>query len=282
LKIEIKDDNGRLISSAQTNLKVSMAVNLGGTKNVLCIGDSLTSSGVWVAQGSNRYKTAGGTNVNLLGTVSSTYSGITVKHEGHGGWQWSSYVSGYGDTPSPFWNANNQLDFQYYCTKYGYSSIDEVYILMTWNGVGGTFREFTMASEPFLSAKILIDKIHTDYPNAKITCMGIPLPSVNGGLSAYYTLDKSYADNYGQLVSALNYNETLENFCLSAGYSSFMRFVDVKAQFDSEYNMPTSPKAVNTQSSTTEPIGTSMGMHPSTSGYLQIGDAFYRALCKNN
>ncbi|HPN61528.1 MAG TPA: hypothetical protein PLO88_05310, partial [Bacilli bacterium] len=61
-----------------------------------------------------------------------------------------------------------------------------------------------------------------------------------------------------------------------------MRYVDVKGQFDSEYNMPTSPKPVNTESSITEPIGTSMGMHPNTDGYEQIGDAFYRALCHRN
>ncbi len=285
LKMSIGDDNGNVISEKTTSLIVSMAMNPTTVKNVLCIGDSLTANGYWVAQGIKKYNTAGATNIVTLGTVTSTYNGVTIKHEGHGGWQWSSYVTGYATapiTPSPFWNASNQLDFQYYCTSHGYSSIDEAFILMTWNGIGGSFREFSLASEPFLSAKIFLDKLHADYPNAKITLMGIPLPSMNGGLSAYYTLNQSYADNYGQMVTAMKYNLFLEEFCDMPAYSAFMRYVDVKGQFDSEYNMPTSPKAVNTESTATEPIGTSMGMHPSTDGYEQIGDAFYRALCNHN
>ncbi|HPX84743.1 MAG TPA: hypothetical protein PLW60_04380 [Bacilli bacterium] len=285
LKMSICDNNGNVISEKTTKLIVSTALNPSTTKNILCIGDSLTANGYWVAQGIKKYNNAGATNIVTLGTITSTFNGVTIKHEGHGGWQWSSYLNGYATTPvtpSPFWNANNQLDFKYYCSTHGYATIDEAYILMTWNGIGGSFREFSFASEPFASAKIFIDKLHADYPHAKITLMGIPLPSVNGGLSAYYTLDKSYADNYGQLVTAMKYNQFLEDFCNMAGYSSFMRYVDVKGQFDSEYNMPTSPKPVNTESSITEPIGTSMGMHPNTDGYEQIGDAFYRALCHRN
>lgn len=285
LKMSICDDNGNMISEKTTKLKVSMAQNPITTKNILCIGDSLTSNGYWIAQGIKKYNSAGATNIVTLGTVTSTFNGVIVKHEGHGGWQWSSYINGYATnplTPSPFWNASSQLDFKYYCSSNGYSTIDEAFILMTWNGIGGSFRDFSFASEPFLSAKVFIDKLHSDYPNAKITLMGIPLPSMNGGLSAFYTISQSYGDNYGQLVSVMKYNLFLEEWCNMTSYAAFMRYVDIKGQFDSEYNMPSSPKAVNTESSTTEPIGTGMGMHPSTDGYEQIGDAFYRALCNQN
>jgi len=39
-------------------------------------------------------------------------------------------------------------------------------------------------------------------------------------------------------------------------------------------------RKVNVRSSQTEWIGTN-GVHPSMDGYLQIGDAFYRALVKD-
>ncbi len=276
LKLEVKDENGKVLGSATTNLVVSKANSNAFPKNILCIGDSLTSSGVWVQQGTSRYASAGGGTINLLGTVSSG----GVKHEGRGGWQWSSYVSGYGTTPSPFKaNSGSGISFLDYSQKNGYAGIDELYILMTYNGVGGTFRTFNMSSEPFKSAKILIDQFHQDYPYAKITLLGIPLPSLNGGLGAYYTINQAYGDNYGQFVTVLNYNNQLRAFAEDPQYSYFMRFVDIGGQFDSEYNMPTEGKKVNNQNTTTEQVGNAMGLHPSTNGYRQIGDAFYRALC---
>ncbi len=276
LKLEVKDENGKVLGSATTQLVVSKANSNAPTKNILCIGDSLTSSGVWVEQGTSRYAAAGGGTINLLGTVTSS----GVKHEGRGGWQWSSYVSGYGSTPSPFKaTSGSGISFLDYTQRNGYSGIDELYILMTYNGVGGAFRTFNMNTEPFKSAKILIDQFHKDYPNAKITLLGIPLPSLNGGLGAYYTINQAYGDNYGQFVTVLNYNNQLKAFAKDSEYSSFMRFVDIGGQFDSEYNMPTQGKKVNNQNSTTEQVGNAMGLHPSTNGYRQIGDAFYRALC---
>jgi len=277
LKIDVRDSNGEVLGSATTNLIVSSADSTAPSKNILCIGDSLTSSGVWVEQGYKRYVAAGGGTINLLGTINSS----NVKHEGRGGWQWLSFVNGYtASVPSPFKkNSGSGISFIDYCTNNGYSHIDELYVLMTYNGVGGSFRTFNMAVEPFKSAKILIDQFHQDFPYAKITLLGIPLPSVNSGLGAHYTINQSYGDNYGQFVTVLNYNKQLADFAKDPNYSSFMRYVDVKGQFDSEYNMPTETKKVNNQSNTTELVGNAMGLHPSNSGYMQIGDAFYRALC---
>ena len=59
----------------------------------------------------------------------------------------------------------------------------------------------------------------------------------------------------------------------------------MKAQFDVEYNMPSTLMKVNNRSDDVERIGTN-GVHPTMAGYLQIGDVFYRALVadieKNN
>jgi len=278
LQIDVCDNLGNVLVTATTNLIVtSVAKEENVTKNVLCIGDSLTYNGYWVSYGAEKYKAAGGTTLNFIGTTTGGYADKTYKYEGNSGWQWSSYLS----ASSPFYSTSAKgINFKDYCTKNGFTGIDEVYILMTWNGIGGRFRTFNMDSEPFLSAKKFIDKLHEDYPDAKITLMGIPQPSVNSGLGAYYEIDLSYGDNYGQFVTALNYNKQLEEFSRMDEYKSFVRFVDVKGQFDSEYNMPTVAKSVNNQSSTTENIGSSMGMHPTTGGYLQIGDAFYRALVR--
>ena len=278
LKLEVCDNNGSVYGSDTTKLVVhEQSISTSKTKNILCVGDSLTAGGIWVKQGSSRYTTAGG-KINLLGTITSS----NVKHEGIGGWQWSTFVNGDSSSgkASPFksTSASTKISFKDYCSKNGYSGIDECYILLTWNGIGGRMREFSFSDDIGKYAKIFIDQLHADYPNCKITLLGIPCPSVNAGLGAYYTINISYGDNYAQFVTAQNYNDFLEEWCKDPEYSSFMRFVDVKGQFDSEYNMPTEAKKVNTQNTTTEQVGNSMGMHPSTSGYNQIGDAFFRAL----
>lgn len=61
--------------------------------------------------------------------------------------------------------------------------------------------------------------------------------------------------------------------------AEYCYYVDTKGQFDTRYNMPYTQVAVNPRSTVTEMRGTN-GVHPSPSGYLQIGDAFYRALTK--
>ena len=279
LKVEICDNLGKVLTSATTNLIVSNVTSEANPKTILCIGDSLTYNGYWVSYGAEKYKTNGGSALNFIGTNTGGYNGKTYKFEGRSGWQWSNYMN-YQDSPFASTTTPYQISFKDYCTKNGFSDIDELYILLTWNGIGGRMKEFNLTSEPLLSAKKLIDQFHKDFPNAKITLLGIPQPSVNAGLGAYYEINLSYGDNYGQFVTALNYNKALENFAKMDGYKDFMRYIDVKAQFDSEYNMPSAGKPVNNHSSTTEPVGTAMGMHPSTEGYLQIGDVFYRALAK--
>ena len=277
LKVEVCDNNGAIYGSASTKLIVSNKTASSTTKNVLCVGDSLTAGGYWTKQGYTKYTNAGG-KINLLGTITSS----GVKHEGIGGWQWSTFVNGDASTPkaSPFKSttATTSISFKDYCAKNGYSGIDECYILLTWNGVGGKMRTFSFSDDIGKYAKIFIDQLHADYPSCKITLLGIPCPSVNAGLGAYYTINQSYGDNYAQFVTAQNYNDFLEAWCEDPNYSSFLRYVDVKGQFDSEYNMPTEGKKVNTENTTTELVGNSMGMHPTVNGYNQIGDAFYRAL----
>ena len=105
------------------------------------------------------------------------------------------------------------------------------------------------------------------------------MPSQNGGMGANSGVTGSYSDDYGILVSAMNYNKCLEEFCKLGKYSSFVKYVDVAGQFDTDYNMPSKDKPVNNRSETTEVIGTN-GVHPIINGYYQIADAVFRSLCE--
>lgn len=285
LKITICDANGMELGTDSTKLEVlspTVTSTENVTKNILCFGDSLTWNGTWVAQGISKYMSAGGTKVKTLGTMSKTMNGVTVNYEGHSGWQWSNYINGADGTPSPFAAKNGKgISFRDFCSTNGYTGIDEVYILLTWNGIGGRFREFSFNDSHFSNAKIIIDKLHSEYPEAKVTLIAIPKPSTNAGLGAHYELNYGYGDNYAQSVTVMNYNQFMEDWCNMERYSSFMTYCDGMGQFDSEYNMPSIKKPVNNQNNSVENVGTSMGIHPSENGYLQIGDAFFRALMRN-
>lgn len=286
LTINVKDDNGNLIGTDSTTLVVASKSN-SNTKNVLCIGDSLTASGQWVARGAGKFMLAGGT-INTIGTVKATLSAsqlglskeVSVNYEGRSGWQWSSYTGYYGSTPSPFL-VNGKFSIKDYITSNNLQTFDEVYILMTFNGFTST-NKYDFDSEFLKEAKKLVDKIHSDYPTAKITLMGLPLTSTYAGLGSYYSVSTSYSDNYGVHMRIHEYDNFLEEWSKMDEYKSFMRYIDIKGQFDSEYNMPYESKPVNnTNTSSKENVGNAMGMHPSSAGYNQIGDAFFRALMSN-
>lgn len=283
LTIEVCDDNGIVYGSDSTRLIVSKQTTTQ-TKKVLCIGDSLTASGQWVAEGTRKFKEAGG-SITTVGTITKTINSQTVNYEGRGGWQWSNYLSGYqGSTlvDSPFKSTNGGISFTEYMEKNNIDEITEVYIMMTFNGLPGVFKEFSFQDSFIKDAKTLIDQIHKDLPNAKISLMSLPLTSTKAGLGAYYSISAAYGDNYGKAVTVMNYGAFLEEWCKLDEYKDFMRFVDIKGQFDSENNMPSEAKAVNnTNTSKTEEVGNAMGMHPSTAGYNQIGEAFFRALMSN-
>jgi hypothetical protein len=180
---------------------------------------------------------------------------------------------------NPFWhNETKEIDFKEYAKKQEVDKIDLVYILLTWNGL---YRPYDQEFNRHLDyAKILIHKIHQAFPNAHITLLGIPICSVNGGIAANYGANGPYSDTFGTISTAFNYNKCLENFVNQEEYKTYCRYVDCKAQFDSEYNMPSIEKPVNSRSKITERIGTN-GVHPNMEGYLQLGDAFYRALVKD-
>ena len=283
LTISVKDDNGVTLGSDSTTLVVS-AKTTTSQKKVLCIGDSLTANGQWIARGVGKFVAAGGT-MTTIGTINKTLASstiglsksVTVNYEGRSGWQWSSYLTSYdANTPSPF-VVDGKFSFAKYIVKNNLEAFDEVYILMTFNGFTSTDK-YDFNSSFLQQARSLVDKIHSDFPNAKITLMGLPLTSTYAGLGAYYQISGSYSDNYGVHMRIHEYDNFLETWSKMDDYKAFLRYVDVKGQFDSEYNMPYENKQVNNTNTLKENVGNAMGMHPSSAGYNQIGDAFFRAL----
>lgn len=230
-----------------------MEVNVtAGSGNILCSVSSLTPA-----------PTDSGTLTKSSGTGDSTIT-------------FSSYSQ---DTQNPLWDyGTNRMTFIPYANTVADGNIDVVYTLLSWNGQEPGKENF---SDVIAKIKIFADTLHSEFPNAKLKIMGIQVPSVNGGMGANYgATGTSYADGYGMVVTALNQNKAYQDFANSEGYKDFVEFVNISAEFDTEYNMPYSETNVNTRSTVKEKRGTN-GVHPSTEGYYQIADTVFRNFIAN-
>jgi len=182
----------------------------------------------------------------------------------------------YFEKGNPFYDEETKgPNFKKYCDDNGFPGIDYVYILLTWNGQYIPYNKDFSHFEPFITK--IIEQIHNDYKDAYIRLIGIQSPSIDGGIASNYGASGPYSDVYGEVSTAYNYNEYLEKLCSRNEYKDFCKYIDMKAQFDVEYNMPSTMIKVNSRCDITEKVG-SNGVHPTMSGYLQIGDVFYRAL----
>jgi len=227
-----------------------------------------------------------GDSGNIRCTTSSTTntpsaSGTLTKTSGDGD---TTITFGSFDTENanPLWDdANNKMSFVPYVQDCGASTIDAVYVLLSWNGQSA-WKEYSASdiSGHINNAKIFARKLHDEYPSAKLFIMGIQMPSDTGGLGANYGASGGYIDGYGLKQCALNYNKALQDLCNLDEFSPYCEFVAVAPQFDSHYNMPYYNTNVNTRSTVKEMLG-SNGVHPSDGGYFQIADAVYRSIVAN-
>lgn len=220
---------------------------------------------------------------NILCSVSNLApapedSGVLTKSSGNGD-ATITYSSVAEDTQNPLWdNEENKMSFIPYANEVSEGRIDVVYTLLTWNSHTAAETDF---SSMLTEMKVFADTLHKEFPNAKLKIMGVQVPSVRGGMGANYGADGSgYADGYGMVVTALNMNKFYQEFANDEAYSSFVEFVNVSSQFDTDYMMPHNEKVVNTRSTVKEWMDTN-GLHPSNEGYLQIGDVVYRNFIAN-
>jgi len=150
-----------------------------------------------------------------------------------------------------------------------------MYVLLGWNGLSSPNKYLAADHAANIEkAKQFIDQLHSDYPNAIVRLLGLQIPSPIGGLGANYGATANYA-YYGFLRSVNGWNLALQEMANDNAYSSFCKYVAIAPQFDSEYNTQQAVTAVNSRSAVTESRGTN-GIHPDTTGYMQIADAVYR------
>lgn len=107
LTLNVRDCSDRIIASATTTLAIRKAGQSPiEKKNILCIGDSLTTGGEWCVELARRVLETGGSpsglgrnNIEFIGTKKRGQIG----YEGYGGWTWASYLAKPSNTSLGMW-----------------------------------------------------------------------------------------------------------------------------------------------------------------------------------
>ena len=244
------------VSSAVTAAYGATYTNNGHTYTV--IENNSTNGSILCAAASSDVPELSGTLTKASGT-----GDVTI-----------TFTSAELDSQNPLWDSdNNKMTFVPYADDYCNEQIDVVYTLLTWNGLNNHQASFTSILG---QVKTFADTLHSEFPNAKMKLMGLQMPSINGGMGANYGASGTgYADGFGMVATAMRINAAYQEFANQENYSSWVEYVDIASQFDTENNMPSIAKKVNVRSSTTEVVGTN-GVHPADEGYNQIADVVYR------
>ena len=351
MTISMYDTRHELVDTKTVNLIVkAKATSPVSEKNILYVGDSLTSGGYAPGEFKRRLVASDGTpagdgltNIKFIGSKNNGY----VNYEGQGGRSWKTYneesstssimwitcanhgkteadqhsiykdtnnkewkletieenrimiirVSSSGTLPTtgtltwvsggentgniiytnseqapgnPFWNSSeNKVDFQYYVEGLGETHLDYVYVLLGWNYYGMT--EATLKT----NVRTFIDNVLSSYPSCKVIILGLEMPSRNGLALNYGAKNELLAKYFDNISYLFNLNKWYYEVTQEASYVGKAFYVNVSGQFDTENNMPTTTKKVNTRNPATEVIQNN-GVHPSTYGFYQIADACYR------
>lgn len=219
-------------------------------------------------------------NINNIPETSGTLTKVSG-----GGDSSITYTSMESQSDNPLWDGiNNRISFKYYMeTVCGYpvgTNIDAVYSLLSWNQITGNNWETIIGY-----VKTFADTLHAEYPNCKFKLMAVQYPSMKLMMPVYGAKGTGYADVYRCLKTIYNMNQQYQAFANSTetsgtsgdAYNTFVEFVNVSSQFDSDYNNKYTLKNVNTRNSSyQEPNSGSGGVHPQINGYYQIADVAYR------
>lgn len=182
----------------------------------------------------------------------------------------------YRGRPSPFYDEKSGgVNFKAYTEKLGIKKLDAVYILLGLNGVVTLDNISHHCQTVVRDGKLLVNKIHIAYPEAKIKVMGCVIPSQNGGIGNNNGAIMPHCDDYGLTRYIMELNIVYGEWAREPQYSSFLEYINVSGQFDSDYAYPKIEKPVNTRSSYKEFLDIN-GVHPTNEGYMQIADAAFR------
>ncbi|MGZ0015670.1 SGNH/GDSL hydrolase family protein [Yeosuana sp. AK3] len=266
LEFTLANEEGVIISKKTTTIKtVKKAISPKHQFNILLIGDSFTATATYPEELMRRLIDSIGNpmgyglkNINFIG---NTPKATKVNREGHSGKSWAFFTG----NESPFYNdRSGQIDFSKYVSKYDYSSIDAVVIILGTNSI---------SSNETVSG--FLDKLIEFNPKIKGIVTGKILATPYGGGGGIGV--KNEQTFYGSFKNTFLYNRRMENL-IKSKYSLNFTFVDLLPSFDIMHNMQFKLVVANFRNQNEIVKQASDNVHPAKSGYLQIADTIYNAL----
>lgn len=331
MRVAIGKNRADLGSMAVRLTNTGTAVSPSSPMNIVCIGDSTTSqlagdesedgNGTWVNEMSRQLTGTGApalvvgsdgsinngsewgpvvsgdiraalalTNIHFRGTR----GGLTVKHEGRGGWRASQYlertnVEGGDGKTNAFWDPTLtpwgpdgttwQFSMQYYIENNGWdvgstvSGVENdganllVIIALGWNDYGSN----TDASVSAGHMAALADRINTEYPAAKVWMPSlwappqVTLKQNTGSVVRWYSPAEIFD------LSTRAFGEAYRGVCNDRAWCDF---VQVSHQMDPDYcfsKTSMAPSRVTTDS-TFAYFGTGDNVHMRRRGYCMFAD----------
>jgi hypothetical protein len=269
-RINVLNQKGVNISSKNCTIKVVPATPLAESKNIICVGDSLTAGGQVVAACRSRFVELGGVTPAFWGSRSSIVDGVTVKHEGVSGKEWG-YFSG---SSSPFY-IGGKLDIAAYrnTLNMGDEKFDLVIFML---GVNNS----VLGHSPDMSSAVtIINAFLADNPDTKFIVQLQPADNnTTDGWEVYASdslntgIKEAYKNNTWNARRA-----ALTTFNNST-WDGIVYIGDAVMGLDRYYGYPYEEQASSNRISVTEIRHTNC-VHPNDAGYKQLGDGyFYQAL----
>lgn len=274
----VYDDSRNILLRLTSTIKV-VGNNIGTTKNIIPIGDSLTNGKAWLQE----VQTLSNDKIKYVGTRGRADN--TIRHEGRSGWKTSDYnkqfnytfETNYFGNPSiagntnPFWDGEKFSLSHYITTQEGYvDAPDAVQILLGTNGI-----QFD-ATDAVNDLKTTIDNIIAEYPSMPIFLCNIIYKSNQNGF--YSTGSDNYSgtdDNCfeADLKRIALFNKEAEVFN-ETDYPN-VHIVPLGVCMDRENNFGQVEISINPRLTTVKKIIPSESIHPQSSGYYQMADVMY-------
>lgn len=240
------------------------------TRKLLIIGDSTTAGGQTITE----LVRIASTNCFKL-TAIGTRGTYTNLHEGYSGWTFPFFYYGNGFGTSPFTNGSGAFDFSYYLTNNSITmaSNDWVFINLGINDIFSYTSDVTVQSvaQTMLGTMSnMVESITAAVPGVRVgLCVIIP-PSFS---------QDSFGVSYGTGQTLYRYkrNRYLLAETMCAYTQTNVYIVPINHGLDTVNNMNTITENVNSRNSNFW-THHSNGVHPASSGYLQIADQMWAFL----
>lgn len=269
---------GALLASATAQLRAAASTaGSGTTKKVLVVGDSLVNAGV-ITQTLIDVAAGDVMGITLLGTRGSGAN----KHEGRGGWTVTGYTTNYSDGvvgANPFW-IGGAVNVPQYLADNTIHIPDWFFVHLGINDIFGQTTDANAvltAGNQFTALDTLIASMKAAGASVKVALV-IPSPP---------TLSQdAFGNDYGVGQTRWRFKRNILIWAremitrYSGQEASRIYLVPSNVALDTANNMVTTTGAINSRNASTV-ARQSNSVHPATSGYQQIGDAWWAFLKAN-